>query len=57
MIGRVGRPPQQQLQGLLDTLKLKLQEAEQRSPRDEEDIAALRRSISSTEEKLASASR
>ena len=57
MIGRVGRTPQQQLQGLLHTLRLKLEEAERRTPRDEADIAAIRRGISDAEEKLASVNR
>lgn len=53
MIGRVGRTPQQQLQGLLHTLRLKLEEAERKNPRDEADIAAIQRGISDAEEKLA----
>lgn len=57
MIGRVGRTPQQQLQGILHSLRLKLEEAERRNPRDEADIAAIRRGITSNEEKLAALSR
>lgn len=57
MIGRVGRNPQQQLEGILHTLRLKLEEAERRNPRDEADIAAIRRSIESYEQKLAALGR
>ena len=57
MTGPAGRTPQQQLQGLLHTLRLKLEEAERRNPRDEADIAAILRGISNAEEKLADVSR
>jgi hypothetical protein len=53
MLGRVGRSPRQQLEGILHTLRLKLEEAERRNPRDEADIVAIRRGIISNEEKLA----
>jgi hypothetical protein len=52
MIGRVGSPKCKQLRGLLHTLRLKLEEAERRMPRNEKELAEIILAIENTEMKL-----
>ncbi len=52
MIGRVGRPRSSQLRGELHTLRLKLREAEARTPPNGGEIRAIRAAIENTERKL-----
>jgi hypothetical protein len=52
MIGRVGRNPCQQLRGLLHSQKVVLMEEESRTPRDETKIAAIKRDIENTKQKM-----
>ncbi len=52
MIGRVGRDPCQQLRGLLHAQELKLSEAESKTPRDETEIATIKRAIENTKQEM-----
>jgi hypothetical protein len=52
MIGRVGRNPCEQLRGLLHSQQLKLQQAESKAPRDENEIAKIKVAIEDTTKKL-----
>jgi hypothetical protein len=57
MIGRVGRTPRKQIEGILHTLGRKLEEAEARNPRNEVEIANIRMNIVNYELKLAAVDR